>query len=212
MIPYRWLGLLAFTVGLGEARAEDRVRQRSASTQSRLQADDLPSDPKALGAGERSTPQSAKATESKWYGEQVLLMDGVTVVLVAAGATGGGPFLAAGLVTYLFAPAAVHMTHDRGGAAVLSPLMRVGLPFLCILAVAETGSSGGNGSYDDGWIAAPLLAGVAGAVAIDAAVMSYEEVAVTEDERAGAFGAVVAWHPSLALTPEGARVVVSGAF
>jgi hypothetical protein len=112
------------------------------------------------------------------YGNQTLVTDGVAVIAVVAGAgTGTRALGVVGVGFYLLGGPVVHLSHDRGGAAFGSLMLRAGLPLLGF--AAGCGLDDGNGEFAClGGAAIGGLLGVVGAVVIDSAVLSNERVAV----------------------------------
>lgn len=118
----------------------------------------------------------------RWYGGDVLLADGVALGLLVIGGslqsgghdTIGSSLMIAGLGTYVLGGPAVHLAHDRPGAALGSLALRAGLP----VASAYVGASLERctpGEWFCGLGGAVLggLAGMAGAVVLDTAVLAY---------------------------------------
>ncbi|HEX8792927.1 MAG TPA: hypothetical protein VF765_18405 [Polyangiaceae bacterium] len=107
------------------------------------------------------------APRNHWYGWQTLIVDGGSVALLF---TGVGA--AAGIVTFLAGPPIVHVAHGQWGSGAASALLRLTMPF----AFAAMGAIGGSYAMGNGFVG--LLgggfAGVAGASAIDAAVLAWE--------------------------------------
>ncbi len=130
-----------------------------------------------------------------WYGWQTLLVDAGSLVLM--------PFGGAGLVTYAVGPPFVHAAHGRGGPALASVLMRVGLPLvlgaagLGLGAAATPSNASNNGVETAPFVGAlaGLVLGMFGAMAIDDAVIAREPGKSASAPRSGAAPglAVVPW-------------------
>jgi hypothetical protein len=137
------------------------------------------------GAPARVQPLSSPLhTVSSWYGWQTLMADGawllVSVAAVGAGAT-GGPSEALGWVSlggYFLGGPIVHFGHGNVGKGLGSLALRSGLPILAggIGAKAATADCGGGEWCGVGGALIGGLAGVVGAIVLDAAVLGYERV------------------------------------
>jgi hypothetical protein len=119
----------------------------------------------------------ARADETKWYGWQTLTSDGTTlaatgITALAFKAEGYAPAIVF-LAGYLVPSPIIHAAHGNGIAALGSVGLRVGMPGLGILAGAAIGS----GLLEQfAWAVVLGGIGAAGAIAIDAAVLGYEDV------------------------------------
>ncbi|MDB4934030.1 MAG: uncharacterized protein JWP87_1002 [Labilithrix sp.] len=125
--------------------------------------------------------EDSPPTESRWYGWQVLLVDGAAVV--AGAATQELPIF---LTMYAVGAPIVHAGHGRGGAALGSLGLRVGLPLVAGgVSYALLAQSCGKDSGDYcglGAVAVGILAAGAGMVTaslIDVFAISHESVAAT---------------------------------
>ena len=129
-------------------------------------------------------------THSRWYGWQTLVSDGISFVAMptlaaSASKTDGASasFTALAVGGYFLAPPIVHFAHGRAGAGLGSLGLRVAMPFLGAVVGGEAmrkGSCHELCGFNDGTLLGGAL-GVIGAVAIDATVLSYEQV--DDDER-----------------------------
>lgn len=107
----------------------------------------------------------------RWYGYQTLIVDAASGLLVAAGSTGkeDGTLIALGVIGYGLGSPLVHSFHGHGGKFWGSFGLRLGMP----LGLALMGTTACP--HDDACPLAGALIGVAGAVAIDAAVIARED-------------------------------------
>jgi hypothetical protein len=129
-------------------------------------------------------PAEPARTQKRWYGWQTLTADGVSLSLVYAIASANAKSDNASLLllplgTYLLVPPIIHLAHERYGAAAGSFGLRLGLPLGGALLGGVLASSGNKSNGGYGALAGAALGmviGVGGAIAIDAAVLSREEV------------------------------------
>jgi hypothetical protein len=123
----------------------------------------------------------------KWYGWQTLTADGASfAVLTMAVALGNqdrsrnSEDLAAvawfGVFGYELAPGIIHFVHRNPGRGFASMGLRLGMPLAGAFlgASAASGCSDGFGCEADG-IGLGILLGMSGAIAIDAAVLAYDD-------------------------------------
>jgi hypothetical protein len=114
----------------------------------------------------------------RWYGWQTLIADGASTLLLLSSAAGDDEasetLVTMGLVGYEFAPGIVHFAHGNTGRGFGSFGLRLGMP----LAGAFVGASAASGCdgflCEAGGAAIGALVGMAGAIAIDAAVFAYD--------------------------------------
>jgi hypothetical protein len=143
------------------------------------------------------------ATHRVWYGDQTLVVDGLSIGAVFVEPT-------VGLVGYLFGAPIVHAAHGHAGKPFASLALRVGMPiagaFLGCAAAAGSGNSGGYACL--GGAALGLLVGAGGAIAIDASVIAREDASERSAKRTPSVGVM----PSIALTPQRARIGFAGWF
>jgi hypothetical protein len=110
----------------------------------------LPISAVALPLPEEAQPSLAGASqpgpepaETEWYGWQTLLVDLSWIAVTGAGAASGSNGLVAlGLLGYPIGVPIVHGLHGKGGTAVSSFALRLGLPLLAGLVGAGIGSAG----------------------------------------------------------------------
>lgn len=168
---------------------------------------DEPLPPLPSAAGEATAPASPPETEmeSRWYGWQILIVDGASIVTM--------PILV-GLAGYVLGGPIVHAAHDRWGIGALSLGARLAGPTLGILAM---GGADCKGDFCGLGLLVGAAVGAGVAVAIDAALLAHEDVPVTRrSERAAT--PIFSIKPSIApeLTPRrelhGVSFGVSGTF
>jgi hypothetical protein len=154
--------------------------------------DPAPSTPSR--AAQASAQVQAPPTVRHWYGDQVLRVDGASIILglVAAKAGNGDSGLMVMAAGWVFGAPVVHAVHRRPGAALASLAMRAGLLLgayyeggprktTCTTAV---GSCADDPHASDSWQttsttfsgAIGLLLGGMIASALDSALLSWEEV------------------------------------
>lgn len=125
------------------------------------------------------------ATESRWYGWQIILVDAATVGISLAAKD--GRVAAAG---YLGGAPLVHLAHLEPGHAGISLAVRAVAP----LAGAALGygllsgvdCNGTRFSGCDAWIAATAIGAISGFVAasvVDVALLSREDVPIADEDR-----------------------------
>jgi hypothetical protein len=150
----------------------------------------LPAMPAASGTG-----SPVADVPRHWYGWQSLLVDAGSLVLMPLGG--------AGLVTYAAGPPIVHAAHGRGGPALASILLRVGLPLvLGAVGLGIGAAASPSNQSNEGPALGPVVGalaglgvGVLGAMAIDDAVIAWEPARAAHAARSGAASglAVVPW-------------------
>ncbi len=151
-----------------------------------------PDEPEAVRPAEGASDEDTKAaTREQWYGWQSLSADGVALVLlIAAGASSDQRnvlpdiFGYGSLGMYLLGGPATHLMHDSPGRALGSLVLRAGLPLAFGAVGSQLEDCSGDEDYDLCGIVGALLGGTLGiatAITIDAAVLSYEEVPVTSE-------------------------------
>jgi hypothetical protein len=118
-----------------------------------------------------------------WYGWQTLIADGsaVGLLLTAAAIEGQGSsdtdiLVTAALLGYEFAPGIIHFAHRNTGRGFASFGLRLGMPLAGFIVGAATASGCDEYLCEASGAAIGLLFGVAGAIAIDAAVLAYDDV------------------------------------
>lgn len=126
--------------------------------------------------------ESSLHPRRRWYGWQTLVSDGAaTLCFITAGTLGSADHERAsqalawlGLLGYEFAPGIVHFAHGHPGRGFASMGVRFGMP-LAGAFVGASAASGCNGyECEAGGAALGLLAGMGGAIAMDAAVFAYD--------------------------------------
>ncbi len=121
----------------------------------------------------------------KWYGWQTLTIDGASFGLLLAGAgadSGGGrsndltsTLLLASLLGYGFGPGVVHFMHKNTGRGFASFGLRLGMPIAGAIIGAAAASGCNRFLCEADGAGVGLLAGIGGAIAIDAALLAYED-------------------------------------
>jgi hypothetical protein len=151
-----------------------------------------------------SAPED-EATESRWYGWQILIADGLSIAAFASGVSGergeGGELAVLGVVSYALVPGAIHGAHGRAGAALGSVGLRLGGPL--IGAWLGSSASDDSGQLPSEGFALGFMLGIVGAIAIDVSLLAHESV--PKRDRA-TFGI------SVAPTDGGVRAGVIGSF
>jgi hypothetical protein len=152
---------------------------------------------------------------SRWYGWQTLMTDGVAVALLATGieAQSGGVAALSGATFALGAPI-VHLAHGRGGAAAASLGIRVGMATVGLFGGAWMESCSSHTSEDEGTVCGMqgatigLLAGAAGAMIIDAALLAHEDVRREQPKGTAALSV----SPTVSVTKSSGILGLAGAF
>ena len=151
----------------------------------------------------------------RWYGWQTLVTDGISLSALVVGASiesretggpGGGTtsLLWLGFLGYEAAPAVVHAAHRNPGRAFASMGIRLGMPLAGAFLGASLASDCNRNLCEAGGAGVGVLLGMAGAIAIDAAVFSYDDAKRAPSRRAGL-------RPLIAWTPHSAWVGLGGA-
>lgn len=120
--------------------------------------------------------EKADATRDRWYGWQVLVVDGVSLLV----ATPALPPL--GVAGYVLGAPIVHAAHGSWGTAAGSVGLRVGLPLLGAFVGSEGLDRGSCRELCVGGVIG-AGAGILTAIALDAAALSWETVPVTKQDR-----------------------------
>lgn len=145
----------------------------------------------------------------RWYGWQTLTADGASLTLIVAGAgvqgelaEGSGEALVAmGLIGYGFAPGIIHFAHGNTGRGFASFGMRLGMPLAGAFLGAAAASGCDGFECEAGGAGLGLLFGMAGAVAIDAAVFAFDDAERSSEARL---------MPLVALAPRSAWLGLGG--
>lgn len=131
-----------------------------------------------------------RVEETSWYGWQVLVADGASLIVlpIGAGVSQSEILGFAALGGYLLAPPIMHGARGRWGIAAASLGLRLGVPTVGLLlgaAVDSESCRGGDFCVEAG-AALGFVAGILGAVALDASLLSFEKVDVdaASDDRA----------------------------
>lgn len=183
----------------GPAAAKaDIITERRPTTAAREDEADVDDGPGADEAAERR----------RWYGWQTLITDGVSLTALVVGASiesretggpGGGTtsLLWLGFLGYEAAPAVVHAAHRNPGRAFASMGIRLGMPLAGAFLGASLASDCNRNWCEAGGAGVGVLLGMAGAIAIDAAVFSYDDAKRGPVRRAG-LKPLIAWSPHTA--------------
>lgn len=149
------------------------------------------SEPEPAHSGGTSADAAPASRGQRWYGWQSLSTDGAALLLlIASGASsdqrnslsevfGAGAFWA-----YLLGGPVSHFAHDNIGRGIGSLALRAGLPVAFGAVGFGIEDCSGDNDYDLCGIVGSIVGGVVGiaaAISIDAAVLSYEEVPVTSE-------------------------------
>jgi len=134
--------------------------------------------------------ESQLALRSRWYGWQTLTADAVSLSAIVAGVAlddtrFGGDFGWLGLLGYEFAPGVVHFVHRNPGRGFASFGLRLGLPLAGAFAGATFASNCDDNLCEVSGAAVGVLVGMAGAIAIDAAVFAYDDPKPSAARRLG---------------------------
>jgi hypothetical protein len=148
------------------------------------------------------------AERRRWYGWQTLITDGISLSALVVGASienqeSGGPgggttsLLWLGFLGYEAAPAVVHAAHRNPGRAFASMGIRLGMPLAGAFLGASLASDCNRNLCEAGGAGIGVMLGMAGAIAIDAAVFSYDD-AKRAPVRRGGLRPLIAWTPHTA--------------
>lgn len=126
-----------------------------------------------------------RAARPHWYGWQTLTADGASfaALLVSASLDGQGTSNGSagvglawlGLLGYEAAPGIIHFAHRNPGRGFASFGMRLGMPLAGAFVGASVASDCNTNLCEANGAAIGILLGMAGAIAIDAAVFAYDE-------------------------------------
>jgi hypothetical protein len=118
----------------------------------------------------------------RWYGWQTLAFDGAAIGALALATAAHSEALAAvGLLSYALASPAVHVGHHRPLIALASVGLRIGMPAAGAIITTADDCSGELCRLEA--LAAGMLVGAAGAIAIDAGVLSWDRLESQEPHR-----------------------------
>lgn len=128
------------------------------------------------GDGAKEQQKWDEPVERRWYGLPTLLLDSIAIGLMGgAVASERGGYLGAGGILYVITGPAVHGAHHRGGAALASLALRVGLPLIGAGAGAASHCEGDDFCAVEG-AARGMLGGAIVASVIDIGALSWERV------------------------------------
>lgn len=174
-------------------------------------------------------PVVQPATKREWYGWQVLLVDGASLLVMIGGAAAqSGAVAGTGGLIYLGGPAAVHWAHGNVAKGFGSIGLRVGAPFvgaLLGLAIGAASCTGSTSSRRTDCAAAGaalgFLGGYIAGISVDAGVLAFDDVKAETPAQSGASttrprvakpSPAVTVLPSAAVTPQGGSVGLVGSF
>jgi len=125
------------------------------------------------------------AARPRWYGWQTLTADGVSLAALLVSASldsqGSGNGSAGvgltwlGLAGYEAAPGIIHFAHKNPGRGFASLGLRLGMPLAGAYAGASVASGCNTNLCEANGAAIGILLGMAGAIAIDAAVFAFDD-------------------------------------
>ena len=138
-----------------------------------------------LDADRDSDVDAEVAPKRRWYGWETLTSDGVSLTMVVVGValasndsgrdTAASDVAFLGVLNYEFGPGIIHFLHRNPGRGFASMGLRFAMPVAGGF-VGASAASGCNGFFcQAGAAAVGLLAGMGGAIAIDAAVFAYDD-------------------------------------
>lgn len=146
----------------------------------------------------------------RWYGWQTLAADGaslavfLTAGIASSGNEGfGGRVAAIGAVSYGLTPGIIHFVHRNPGRGFASFGIRLGMPLAGVFIGASAASGCSGFLCEAGGAAVGALIGAGGAIAIDAAVLAYEDP--PDHPPIG-----VSFQPLISVTPKHALFGVAG--
>ena len=145
----------------------------------------------AKRAGSRRTTDDTPALRTRWYGWQSLSADGAALLtLISAGAASDQKGHLSDVLTYgsvgiyLLGAPVIHFAHGNPGRGLGSLGLRAGVPVAFGAIGSKLEDCSGDNYYDLCGIVGIIVGGVLGiatAITIDAAVLSYDEVPVASE-------------------------------
>ena len=162
----------------------------------------LPAAPNAVAPAKAvriKTPDAHEAVEGKseddeaydegddakgpqWYGWQTLIADAPSVTafmagvsMVGDGNSGGSTLAWAGFLGYELVPSIIHFSHGNPGRGFASLGMRFGMPLAGAIIGATVTSNCNSSLCEAGGAGVGIILGMGGAIAIDAAVLAYDD-------------------------------------
>jgi hypothetical protein len=150
-------------------------------------------------------PYVPPRTERRWYGAQTLIADGASLALLVAGRD-SSKTIELGVAGLLLAPPIIHWAHGNVGKGFGSLALRILPPIVAVALIVDGGGFESSSRKSDievdlGVIVA--LAWIPTAIAVDAAVLAYDDVPVKS---------AVTWRPGFSLVRGGATVGAGGTF
>ncbi len=187
------------------------------ATSARAHADEpaTPTSPPAAAPAAAPLPRGfEREEETSWYGWQTLIADGTSLLVlpIVAGVTQSPTLGAVAVGGYFLAPPFIHGAHGRWGIFAASLGLRVGMPVVGgLLGAAAQGDCRGDLCIPVG-AAIGVAIGVLGAVALDAALLSYEPEEHDPRYRGQPTKpSQTAWSPTIAPRKEGGFTLGLGA-
>jgi len=122
--------------------------------------------------------------QRKWYGWQTLTADGASfaMLVVAARLNSGGENRSGaqalawfGLLGYELTPGMIHFVHKNPGRGFASMGLRLGMPLAGAFLGASVASGCSGFACQEGGAGVGILLGMGAAIAIDAAVLAYDD-------------------------------------
>lgn len=140
----------------------------------------------------RCPPPPEPELESRWYGWQILIVDGASIVTMPILVGVGGYFLGGPIV---------HAAHGHWGTSAASLGVRVAGP---IIGIAAMGGFDCKGDFCGLGALVGAVAGAGGAIALDVALFAHEKVPVSGDTESASRDHTRLRHFSLkpSVTPE----------
>lgn len=153
------------------------------------------------------------APRRTWYGWQTLVVDGAALSAILLGAAidgsgrDGGDVALLGLLGYELGPGIVHFVHRNPGRGFASFGVRLGMPLTGAFLGASVSSNCDGFRCEEDGAALGFLLGMAGAIAIDAAVFAFDERRPRPERTSGATRGLT---PLVSVVPGRAWVGVGG--
>jgi hypothetical protein len=153
------------------------------------------------------------AERRRWYGWQTLVADGASFasLLVSASLNGqsstsgdiADTLAWSGLLGYEFAPGIIHFVHRNPGRGFASFGLRLGMPLAGAFVGASVASGCNTNLCEASGAGIGALLGMAGAIAIDAAVFAYDDPKHSSPHRLSLL-------PVVSVTPQQAWIGLAG--
>jgi hypothetical protein len=152
----------------------------------RITTTDAPADgaPEAGREGDEpdDEPEGPPSKRPQWYGWQTLIADAPSLTAFVAGVSmiddgnsGGSTLAWAGILGYELVPGIIHFAHGNPGRGFASLGMRFGMPLAGAIVGAAVASNCDSSLCELGGAGVGIMLGMGGAIAIDAAVLAYDD-------------------------------------